>query len=130
MVFTKITDNGSVDLTEENKIDIESAYQKANKVFSSANLPGGTHKLPIDATLALIQFIQVHDGDVSWEIGCGSLQLAYSLSNAANGAHVVAVDLSEIVFLGNLCYHKYRIFFRLCCGFIATCDKQWCDQIE
>jgi hypothetical protein len=97
VVFTKIIDEDVAELSEERRLGIEAAYQKANKLFRSANLPGGTHKLPIDATFALIQLIRVNDGDVSWEIGCGSLQLAYSLSNAANGGHVVAVDLRKLV---------------------------------
>ncbi len=91
-----ITDQVYHPLTPKVETEIEQAYDKASSVFRSANLLGGTHKLPIEATLSLIQLIQVQPGDISWEIGCGSLQLAYALSNAAQGGQVVAMDLGEI----------------------------------
>lgn len=99
IVFTKISssvqDYPTINLHKQ--IAIRKAYCKANKVFGKINLVGGTHKLPKTATLTLIDTIQVHTGDISWEIGCGSLELAFSLSCAANGGRVVAMDLSEFV---------------------------------
>ena len=82
-------------MSEEQKLSSELAYMKAKKSFKVLNLTGGTHKLPIDATLALLQLIQMSPADVSWEVGCGSLELAYALSSCAEGGHVIAVDLGD-----------------------------------
>jgi hypothetical protein len=96
LVFTKvIPDHIYVPLTSDAEIQIEKAYDKADAVFRAANLLGGTHKLPIEATLDLIQLIQINPGDICWEIGCGSLQLAFALSNSSNGGPVIATDLGE-----------------------------------
>jgi ubiquinone/menaquinone biosynthesis C-methylase UbiE len=86
----------SIVMSDTRKNNCEMAYNKAKKKFRAINLTGGTHKLPIDATLSLLQLIQVSAGDVSWEVGCGSLELAFALSSCAEGGHVVAVDLGII----------------------------------
>jgi precorrin-6B methylase 2 len=59
-------------------------------------LAKGVHCLPLDMVYELVRVIQIRPLDVSWEIGCGELLLACSLSAAADGGTVVATDLSEL----------------------------------
>ncbi len=92
------------ELSDDDRRAVEDAYGKAHKIFGGV-LVDGTHALPKRATLTLIELIQVKSGDVSWEIGCGSLELAYSLSCAADGGRVIAVDLSTCICIYFLCFN-------------------------
>jgi hypothetical protein len=75
---------------------ITAAYNRAKKLFGSMELVTGVHSLPLDVVLELVRLIDMKPNEVSWEIGCGELLLAFGLSSATNGGVVVATDLCEI----------------------------------
>jgi hypothetical protein len=102
-----------MDLSDSRKAEILTAYNKANVFFRMVHLEGGTHSLPTEAVLPLISAMQIKANDRSWEIGCGRLQLAYALSNAASGGEVIAVDLGINQKIIDIIKIHFIYFYRL-----------------
>jgi hypothetical protein len=66
----------------------------ASKLFRSG-VPGGTTALCNSDILTLIENIPIDQNEIFWEIGCGTPNLAFSLSAASFGGMVICTDLRK-----------------------------------